>query len=132
MNNTLSGLNFNNRSVGSLKVTKEVETNVATGTGVTDYELTIALKNDKYDIAGVWQVYDANDVPQTGEGTSGNAAATVTVKLADGEYVLFTGLPVGTKYTVTESNYPANFQPPVIEYTDATQSPSRTPTMSAR
>ena len=28
---------------------------------------------------------------------------------------------MGTKYTVTESNYPANFQPPVIEYTDATQ-----------
>ena len=88
---------------------------------MTDYELTITLENATYPLAGTWQVYDANDVPQTGEGTSGNAAATVTVKLADGEYVLFTGLPVGTKYTVTESNYPANFQPPVIEYTDATQ-----------
>ena len=59
-NNMLSGLDFNNRSVGNLKVTKEVETNAATS--VTDYELTITLENATYPLAGVWQVYDANDV----------------------------------------------------------------------
>ena len=116
---TLDGLDFNNRSEGSLKVAKSV-----TGNAATDAEkaaayavtVTLAKPNSAAALTGTYQVYSADRVAQ---GTATAVAETNTINLSDGQYVLFTGLPVGTTYDVAEPNYPVGFQKPDITFSDA-------------
>ena len=116
---TLGGLDFNNRSEGSLKVAKSV-----TGNAATDAEkaaayavtVTLAKPNSAAALTGTYQVYSADGVEQ---GTATAVAETNTINLSDGQYVLFTGLPVGTTYDVAEPNYPIGFQKPDITFSDA-------------
>ena len=89
----------NTRNVGSLTVTKET-----TGSGLEEgypnthktYKITVDFTAPtNVTLTGTWTKGEA----------SGTVAATQDFELASDESVVFTGLPEGTTYTITETDY---------------------------
>ena len=107
---------FNNdRKVGSLTVTKETE-----GNGLEEgypnthetYAITVNFTAPTgVTLTGTW----------TQGANSGNVAATQTFELASDESVVFTGLPAGTTYTISEADYTSDgYEVAVISPTTGT------------
>ena len=107
---------FNNdRKVGSLTVTKETE-----GSGLEEgypnthetYAITVNFTAPTgVTLTGTW----------TQGANSDNVAATQTFELASDESVVFTGLPAGTTYTISEADYtPDGYEVAVISPTTGT------------
>ena len=89
----------NTRNVGSLTVTKET-----TGSGLEEgypnthktYKITVDFTAPtNVTLTGTWTKGEA----------SGTVAATQDFEIASDESVVFTGLPEGTTYTITETDY---------------------------
>ena len=89
----------NTRNVGSLTVTKET-----TGSGLEEgypnthktYKITVDFTAPtNVTLTGTWTQGEA----------SGTVAATQDFELASDESVVFTGLPAGTTYTISETDY---------------------------
>ena len=105
----------NDRKVGSLTVTKETE-----GSGLEEgypnthetYAITVNFTAPTgVTLTGTW----------TQGANSGNVAATQTFELASDESVVFTGLPAGTTYTISEADYtPDGYEVAVISPTTGT------------
>ena len=107
---------FNNdRKVGSLTVTKETE-----GNGLEEgypnthetYAITVNFTAPTgVTLTGTW----------TQGANSGNVTATQTFELASDESVVFTGLPAGTTYTISEADYTSDgYEVAVISPTTGT------------
>ena len=107
---------FNNdRKVGSLTVTKETE-----GSGLEEgypnthetYAITVNFTAPTgVTLTGTW----------TQGANNGNVAATQTFELASDESVVFTGLPAGTTYTISEADYTSDgYEVAVISPTTGT------------
>ena len=105
-------------ATGSLKISKEVE--AAEGQTAPDETFTFevkldGLKNQSYS----YTKKTANNGEEAGTFTLANGVGKVELK--DNESLTITGLPAGTKYTVTETNLPAGFTNESVEKTDEIQ-----------
>ncbi len=105
--NKLSNVDFVNtpKGYGSLLVSKDVEhpfgeENVPAALASKEFNVTVTFVGDANDLKNIVD-YEGT------KNTSGKAVFEFTLK--DGTSVLFTNIPEGVKYTVTETNLPAGF-----------------------
>ncbi len=105
---TLSSVEVTNspKSYGSLLVEKDVThpfSTVSPELAEKAFEIEVEFIGDENDLALI-TVSDSNLAPDKGDG-----AYTYSFTLKDGHDVLFTNIPEGVKYTVTENNIPDGF-----------------------
>ncbi|MBQ9913837.1 MAG: hypothetical protein IJO73_06385 [Clostridia bacterium] len=105
---TLSSVEVTNspKGYGSLLVEKDVThpfSTVSSELAEKAFEIEVEFSGDENDLALI-TVSDGNLVPDKDDG-----AYTYTLSLKDGYDVLFTNIPEGVKYTVTENNIPDGF-----------------------
>ena len=96
----------NTRNVGNLTVTKTVTGEGADAPGVpTAFEVTVTLEAPTgVNLVGT---VDGQNITQAEDFNSQTQTFSHTFTLADGASVVFTDLPTGTKYEVTEAYYTA-------------------------
>ncbi|MBQ8281712.1 MAG: hypothetical protein IJZ25_04865, partial [Lachnospiraceae bacterium] len=92
----------NTATIGELKVTKTVENGNATSNSYPfEFKLTLRSTVNNATLAGNYPyvIYNANGTSSK----SGNIANGGTFNLSNGQYIVISKLPEGTKYTVTET-----------------------------
>ncbi len=105
---TLSSVEVTNspKGYGSLLVEKDVThpfSTVSAELAEKAFEIEVEFIGDKNDLALI-TASDSDLAPDKGDG-----AYTYSLSLKDGHDVLFTNIPEGVKYTVTENNIPDGF-----------------------
>ena len=103
--NNVYSITINNRHLGRLEVTKTL---VGGDTNKT-FSFTLVLKDDDEEVISANETYSylryAAGRTQGTEGTvTGDSEGKVQFNLKDGERIVFTDLPVGAHYTVTEES----------------------------
>lgn len=82
---------------GNLKISKEVQGN-KDYKGEFEFKIVITYNNTTLTGSYNYTLYDAS----TKKETTGNLKLTDTFKLKDGDYIIIEGLPIGSKYKITE------------------------------
>ena len=82
---------------GNLKISKEVQGNKGYK-GEFEFKIVITYNNTTLTGSYNYTLYDAS----TKKETTGKLKLTDTFKLKDGDYIIIEGLPIGSKYKITE------------------------------
>lgn len=88
---------YNDILTGNLKITKEVIGN-NNYKGNFEFKLTVTYNKTTLTNSYKYSLYDSSK----NETSTGTIKLTDTIKLADGDYIIIKGLPIGAKYEIKE------------------------------